>query len=108
MEFTTFIANGNDAALFKPRLIMSVLKPLMPDWIHTAIQSLKTPIMTAAISECFKTDGCFGIMRSPAYIAEIREELDAEVNPPAVFVPDGFEVEEDHVNDLVPADDVLR
>jgi hypothetical protein len=108
IEFTTYLANGNDSALFKPRLIMSVLKPLMPGWIHAAIQSLKTPIMAVAISECFKNDGCFGIMRSPAYIAGIREELDAEINPAAIIVPDGLEIEEDNIDDLVAGDDVLN
>ena len=63
--------------------------------------------MVVAISECFKNDGYFELLRSPAYVAGIREELDAEINPPAIYVPNGLEVEENNVDDLVADDDLL-
>ena len=99
-KFNAHLAAGNTALTFK--LTYGELKPLLPGWIDSAIAALRTPDMKETIARSFERDGCFGIMRSPDGILLGRERLAREEEN--VVVPDGEEVDVDHIDDMIAFD----
>ena len=104
--FDDHIAAGKSAATFNPKLTMSTLKNLMPGWLHSAWEALRTPEMKISIAKSFHDDGLFGIMRDPATIAGIRERQDAA--DIAVVIPAEVELDRDGIEDLIAQDGSLE
>jgi hypothetical protein len=107
--FHEHLAAGKNAETFNPKLTYGALKPLMPEWLHSAWEALRTPEMKESIAKCFRDDGLFGTMRDPLTIARIREQQDA-VNVLSTLnaVPAGVEVDEDRVEDIIAQDEDLE
>ena len=98
------LAAGEAPNTFNPKLTYGQLKPQMPAWIQKAVATLKTDEMKATIAKSFKDDGLFGLMRDPAQILIVREQIDRDENIPAI--PEGEEIDAVHVDDLIVVDEV--
>jgi hypothetical protein len=60
------VENPEHPERFHPSMASSKLKPHLSNWVHLAMQQLKTPSMRATIQRCFAKDGCFTEMRKRA------------------------------------------
>ena len=66
--------DGNNAALWQPKLTVGALKPFITAWVALGIQALKTPEMKVTIRNAFTNDGLFTAIRDPIKLLKMQVE----------------------------------